>query len=79
MWQENCSRKNPPWSGRTTALGLEFGASPIPESRREMVDRGRLFAVPTYRWIPAKGRLETEYWVSAQSADHIPESIVWPE
>jgi len=79
MWQENCSRKNPPWSGRTTTLGLEFGVSPMPESRRQMVDRGRLFDVPTYRWIPAKGRLEAEYWVLAQSADHIPESIVWPE
>jgi hypothetical protein len=79
MWQENCSRKNPPWSGRTIALGLEFGVSPMPESRREMVDRGRLFDVPTYRWIPARGRLEAEYWILAQSADHIPESIVWPE
>jgi hypothetical protein len=79
MWQENCSRKTPPWNGRTIALGLEFGVSPIPESRREMVDRGRLFDVPAYRWIPANGRLEVEYWALTQSADHIPESVVWPE
>jgi hypothetical protein len=79
IWQENCSRKNLPWNGRTTTLGMEFGVSPIPESRREMVDRGRLFDVPGYRWLPARGRLEAEYWVLTQSADHIPESIAWPE
>jgi hypothetical protein len=79
MWQENRSRKNPPWNGRTTTLGLEFGVSPIPESRREMVDRGQLFGVPAFRWLPAKGRLEAEYWVLTQTADHIPESIAWPE
>ena len=78
MWQENCSRKHSPWNSSTVALGLEFGVSPIPESRREMVDRGRMFDVPTYRWLPAKGRLEAEYWVIAQNADHIPESIDWP-
>ena len=32
--------------------GMEFGVSPFPESRRQMIDRGRLFDVPTYRWIP---------------------------
>ena len=79
MWQENCSRDTPPWNGRTITLGMEFGVSPVPESRREMVDRGRLFDVPSYRWIPAKGRLEVEYWALTQSADQIPESIVWPE
>jgi hypothetical protein len=33
--------------------------SPMPESRRAMIDRGRLFDVPTYRWIPAKTRVES--------------------
>jgi hypothetical protein len=79
MWQENCSRESPPWNGHTITLGLEFGVSPVPESRREMVERGPLFDVPTYRWIPAKGRLEAEYWALTQSADQIPELIVWPK
>jgi hypothetical protein len=35
--------------------------SPMPESRREMVNRGRLFEVPTYRWLPAKSRIEVQY------------------
>jgi hypothetical protein len=78
MWQENCSRTSPPWNGRTITLGLEFGVSPVPESRRQMVERGRLFDVPGYRWIPAKGRAEVEYWALTQSADQIPESVVAP-
>jgi hypothetical protein len=78
IWQENYSRKNSPWDGHTLALGMEFGVSPFPESRREMVDRGRLFDTPTYRWLPARGRLEAEYWVVLQSAQTLPESIVWP-
>jgi hypothetical protein len=79
MWQENCSRTGPPWSSRTITLGLEFGASPIPESRRAMIERGRLFDVPAYRWILANGRLDVEYWALTQTADHIPESIAWPK
>lgn len=79
IWRENCSRQNTPWCGRTVALGMEFGVSPIPESRREMVNRGRLFDVPTYRWISACGRLHAEYWIVLQSAECIPESLVWPE
>ena len=44
----------PPWNGQAVTRGMEFGVSPFPESRRQMIDRGRLFDVPTYRWIPAK-------------------------
>jgi hypothetical protein len=43
-----------------------------------MVDRGGLFGVPGYRWLPAKGQLEAEYWATAHQADNIPESIPWP-
>ena len=60
-----------------SARGMEFGVSPIPETRREMIDRGRLFGVPTYRWIPANGRVEAEYWAVAQSADAVPEMLDW--
>ena len=38
-----------------------FGVSPFPESRREMVARGRLFGEPTFRWLPAKQTIEVEY------------------
>lgn len=79
IWQENCSRTRAPWDGRTVALGMEFGVSPVPETRREMIDRGRLFGIPTYRWLPAHGRLEVEYWIVLQMTDHVPEFLNRPE
>jgi hypothetical protein len=74
MWEENCSRANAPWNGRTLARGMEFGASPMPESRRQMIDRHRLFGVPTYRWLGARSRIEIEYVARTWSADTVPES-----
>ena len=78
IWEENHSRRHAPWNGATLTRGMEFGASPMPESRREMVDRGRLFDVPTYRWIPAKSRIEVEYWTILRDADAVPERIEPP-
>jgi hypothetical protein len=78
MWEENHSRLSPPWNGKTLTLGMEFGVSPVPESRRKMIDRNSLFGVPTYRWLPAKSRLEAEYWVVAQHMKAAPESLAWP-
>jgi hypothetical protein len=78
IWEENHSRTQAPWNGATLTRGMEFGVSPMPESRGQMIDRGRLFDVPTYRWIPAKGRVEVEYWAVTQGADTIPETLEWP-
>ena len=78
IWQENHSRAHAPWNGVTLACGMEFGASPMPESRREMIDRGRLFDVPTFRWIPAKSRVEAVYWAIARDADAVPERLTRP-
>src|SRR5450759_989593 len=61
IWEENYSRTHAPWKGQALARGMEFGVSPMPESRRQMIDRGKLFGVPAYRWLPAKARLEVEY------------------
>jgi len=61
IWEENLSRTHAPWNGNTIARGMEFGASPMPETRRQMIDRGRLFGVPTYRWLPARTRVEVRY------------------
>jgi hypothetical protein len=79
IWEENCSRQHSPWNGRAIARGMEFGVSPFPESRREMVERGLLFETPTYRWLSAKATLETEYWIVARSADRISQFLVWPK
>jgi hypothetical protein len=75
IWEENSSRTQAPWNGRTLTRGMEFGVSPMPESRRQMVDRGKLFGVPAFRWLPAKSRLEVEYGVVTAHADAIPETL----
>jgi hypothetical protein len=78
IWEENHSRTAAPWNGRTLTRGMEFGVSPVPESRRAMIDRNSLFGVPGYRWIPARARLEAEYYAVTRTADNVPESLNWP-
>jgi hypothetical protein len=75
IWEENHSRTHAPWNGNTLARGMEFGVSPMPESRRTMIDRGRLFGVPAYRWLPAKSRLEVSYCAVLEPANTIPETL----
>jgi hypothetical protein len=79
IWEEICSRQNSPWDGRTVTRGMEFGVSPFAETRREMIERNRLMEAPTYKWLPARGRLEAEYWISSKVAEAIPQSLQWPE
>jgi hypothetical protein len=78
IWDENCSRTRSPWNGKTLTRGMEFGVSPFPESRRAMVERGRLFGAPTFRWLPARSRLEVEYWAVIERADRTPDALGWP-
>ena len=78
IWEENRSRRHAPWNGETVTRGMEFGASPFPESRRAMIERGRMFGIPTYRWIPAKTRVEVEYWILSLEGDHVPPTLEWP-
>jgi hypothetical protein len=75
IWEENKSRRHRPWNGRTVTRGMEFGVSPFPESRRAMIERGRLFDVPAFRWIPARTRVEVEYWIVCRGADRVPERL----
>jgi hypothetical protein len=78
IWEENRSRAHPPWNGQTVTRGMEFGVSPFPESRVQMIERGRLFGVPGYRWIPAKTKVEVEYWIVSRRADRIPDGLERP-
>jgi hypothetical protein len=73
IWEENHSRDLPPWNGKTMTRGMEFSASPMPETRRQMIDRGGLFGVPGYRWVEAKRSLRTEYMAFLLSSDAIPD------
>lgn len=73
IWEENRSRQHEPWNGRTLARGMEFGASPFPETRRAMIERGRLFDTPAFRWLPAQSAIEVEYSAFAFRAPEMPE------
>jgi hypothetical protein len=44
-----------------------------------MTERASLFGVPTYRWLPARGRVEVEFWALTRTAEAIPESLEWPD
>jgi hypothetical protein len=72
IWDENCSRTAPPWNGRTVTRGLEFGASPLPETRRQMILRQSLFETPAYRWLPAKTKVQVKYLAFIRSSPHMP-------
>ncbi len=78
IWEENCSRVGSPWDGKTVTRGMEFGVSPFPESRRQMIDRGQMLGQSCYKWIAARARLEAEYWIRSQIAEAIPEPVIWP-
>lgn len=79
IWEENHSRENAPWNGRTLTRGMEFGASPMPETRRAMIERGSLFGVPGYRWIEAGRKVTVEYGAFLMPARRIAESVDWEE
>ena len=49
----------------------------MPETPRQMIERNRLFGVPTYRWIPAKKTVGVEYCAFVTTAGAIPESVAW--
>ena len=75
VWDENHSRKQPPWNGVTMTRGMEFGASPFPEPRRKMIERNGLFGVPGYRWIPARTKVHVDYYAFVATAKSIPETL----
>jgi len=76
-WEENHFRADPPWNNQTVTCAMEFGVSPMLESRRQMTARGSLFGTPAFRWVPGKSRLNAEYLAFITVADSIPESVEW--
>jgi hypothetical protein len=78
IWEENRSRQLPPWNGQTLSRGMEFGVSPMPETRQAMIERAHLFGAPCFRTIAAGGTAAVEYCAVVRNADRIPESLDWP-
>ncbi len=61
IWEENEGRTPPPWLNRTITWGIEFGASPFPETRSQRAARGHLWGHPTAIWLPALGKRTISY------------------
>jgi len=41
--------------------GMEFGTQPYDVPRREAVGMGSMFETPSYRWLPAKSKIESHF------------------
>ncbi|MEZ5398512.1 MAG: hypothetical protein R2729_02520 [Bryobacteraceae bacterium] len=74
-WEENRSRTHAPWAGREITCGMEFGVSPMPETRRAMIERRELFGVPGYRWLPARKKVTVDYHAFVREATRVPENV----
>jgi hypothetical protein len=79
IWEENRSRIHRPWNRAVIARGMEFGVSPMPETRRQMLARGPLFGSPVCRWIPAKTRVEVRYRAAIARVTSPPSELQWSE
>jgi hypothetical protein len=75
IWEENRSRLGAPWNGRTLACGFEFGVSPFPETRRQMIERGRLFDIPAFRWISARSSATVQYSAFIRQEEGMPRDL----
>jgi len=50
------------YTGDTRAArGMEFSTQPFDVSRKETVAMNPLFGTPTFRWLPAKARIQTRF------------------
>ena len=78
IWEENCARDFVPWNSAAVTRGMEFGTSPFAETRRQMIERGKLFDTPAYKWLPARGKLEATYWIRTAQTDRTPETVDMP-
>ncbi|MEO8051440.1 MAG: hypothetical protein ABI833_13565 [Acidobacteriota bacterium] len=45
------------------ARGMEFSSQPFDISHRETVEMSPMFGAPTFRWLPAKGKIETKFLI----------------
>jgi hypothetical protein len=75
LWEEHRSRSEAPWNGAETTWGLEFGVSPLPENRQQMIERGRTFDTPGFLWIPARQRIAVVYRAILRHAEAMPASL----
>jgi hypothetical protein len=46
---------------RRMARGMEFATQPYDVPRRQTVETNAMFGAPSYRWLPAKAKIESRY------------------
>ena len=62
-WEERYNRNAAPWRGKTFCRGLEFSTTPFSIPRRETIEQGPLFGETTYRWLPAKSKVQIRFLI----------------
>jgi hypothetical protein len=48
-------------SAKQAVRGMEFGTQPYDVPRREAITLNSMFGTPTYRWLPAKSKIESHF------------------
>ena len=61
IWQENRARDYAPWNGKTQALGLEFGTTPMPVGKEEMERLRSNFEGSIDRTVPPHGKVNAAW------------------
>jgi hypothetical protein len=46
---------------KAMARGIEFSTQPYDVSRRDAISEGKMWGVPTYRWLPAKSTIHSRF------------------
>jgi hypothetical protein len=55
--------------------GMEFGTQPYDVPRQEAIATGTMFGAPTFRWLPAKGAIESHFLLFYSQAPQQMEKI----
>jgi hypothetical protein len=61
VWHENRAREYAPWNGKTQALGLEFGTTPLPVGKEEMARLRSSFEGPVDRTVAPHGTVSASW------------------
>jgi hypothetical protein len=59
-------------SAQFAVRGMEFGTQPYDVSRRQAIDQRSLFGAGTYRWLPAKSKIESHFLLFFA---HVPDGL----
>ena len=55
--------------------GMEFGTQPYDVPRQEAIGMGTMFGAPTFRWLPAKGAIESHFLLFYSRTPELMEKI----